>query len=214
VTPHARRDAGTSLAEVLVSRGYVDPIAIALPRGGVPIGAVIADALGAALDVWLARDIPVPFHRERVLGGAAEGGTLVFDEAERAALEPIMVREVVRREQELLRHDVARFRSGLAAPSVRGCTAIIVDDAIETPWRVLAVVRELVARGAAKVVVATPILTAAAAEALRHVAADIACVTLAEDAAQVHAWRIALPLVTDLDIALATEYASISLSAG
>lgn len=209
----ARSEAASSLAEVLISRAYVDPIVIALPRGGVPIGARMAHALGGSLDLWLARDVPVPFHRERVLGGIAEGGTVLLDEAARDALEPIMVREVLRREQALLRHDVARFRTGLPAPSVHGCTAIVVDDAIETPWRVLAVVRELRARGALGVVIATPILTRGAAEALRHEAADIACITMAEGPGEVRAWRAGLPLISDRDIAIATEYASISLTA-
>ena len=209
-----RRDAARSLAQVLLARAYVEPVVVALSRGGVPIGAVMAHALGGALDLWLARDVPVPFHRERVLGGIAEGGTVLLDERERAALDPIMVREVVRREQGLLRHDVVRFRAGLPAPEVRGCTAIVVDEAIEAPWRVLAAVRELVARGARKVVVATPILTPAAAGALQHDTSDIACIAMAQGGDQVRAWRDALPLVTDHDLQLATAYASISLTAG
>lgn len=209
-----RRDAARSLADVLLARAYVDPIVVALSRGGVPIGAMMAQALGGALDLWLARDVPVPFHRERVLGGIAEGGTVVLDERERAALDPIMVREVVRRERGLLHHDVVRFRAGLAAPDVRDGTAIVVDEAIEGPWRVLAAVRELVARGARKVVVATPMLATAAARALHHEVADLACIAMAQDGDQVRAWRDALPLVTDRDIQVATAYASISLTAG
>jgi predicted phosphoribosyltransferase len=209
---NARCEAAASLAEVLVARGYADPIVVALPRGGVPIGAAIARALACPIDLWLAREIPVPFHRERILGGIAEGGTAILDDAERASLDDLMVREAVNRERALLAHDVHRFRAGVPGPSVRGCTAILVDEAIDSPWRMLAAARDLAKRGARAVVVATPILTPAAALALRHDAADIACITMALDLEPLRAWRGALPLVTDAEIHLTTEYASITIA--
>jgi predicted phosphoribosyltransferase len=185
----------------------VEPIVLAVPRGGVPLGAFMAHALGCPLDMWLGREVPVPYHREHALGGLGEGGTLVLDDAAATELSPILVHEAVQRERAMLAHDIARFRT-YRAPAIAGATAIVVDEAIETPWRVLAIVRDLVARGARKCVVATPIITPAAAVALQHDAADIACVVMALDPAQLRAWRTALPLVTDAEIQLATEYAS------
>ncbi len=208
----ARREAAESLADVLLARRYADPYVLALPRGGVPIAALIARSLDCPLDLWLARDVPVPFHRECVLGGIAEGGTVIFDETEREPLDEVMVREAVRREQEILRQEVSRFRAGLGAPDVRGCTAIVVDEAIESPWRVIAAARDLLQRGARAVVIATPILTAPAAVALRHDAADIACITMALEIAQLRDWRRALPVVTDAEISITTEYASFSIA--
>lgn len=208
-----RRDAAHSLAELLKSRRYPDPIVVSLPRGGVPIGTAIAHALGSTLDLWLAREVPVPFHKERVLGGIAERGTAILDEAERANLDEVMVREAVRREQELLAADVALFRGANGrTPGVRGSTVIVCDEAIDAPWRVMAAARDLAKRGAARVVVATPILTPDAAVLLQHDATDIACLTMALDADQVRGWRARLPIVTDADIALATEYASFQIA--
>ena len=102
--------------------------------------------------------------------------------------------------------------AGVPAPSVHDCTVIVVDDAIDAPWRAMAAARDLAKRGARKVVVATPILTPAAALALQHDAADIVCITMALDSRQVGAWSNSLPAVTDADVALATEYASISIA--
>ena len=156
-----RSDAARSLADVLISRGYRDPLVVALPRGGVPIGAALAHALGGTLDLWMSREVPVPFHRDRVLGGIAEHGTAILDESERAHLDDIMVRESVRREEALLRAEIFGYRGGAPAPSVRGSTVIVVDEAIVSPWRVMAAARDLTKRGAARVIVATPILTPA-----------------------------------------------------
>jgi len=207
-----RRDAALSLAEVLAARGYPDPLVLGVPRGGVPIAATIAHVLGCPMDLWLARDVPVPFHRERVLGGIAEHGTAVMDPEEHGPLEQTLVREAVRREEDMMLVDRVRFRAGLPSPTVRGCTAILVDEAIESPWRVIAAARDLVARGARRVVIATPIIMASATVALRFEAAEIACVTMALELAQIRAWRASLPPVADVEIDVETAYASFSIA--
>lgn len=208
-----RRDAAHSLSELLRSRAYRDPIVVSLPRGGVPIGTAIAHALGSTLDVWLARDIPVPFHKERVLGGLAERGTAILDEEERAGLDEVMVREAVRREQDQLAVDILRFRGKHGrTPGVRGSTVIVCDEAVDAPWRMMAACRDLAKRGASRIVVATPIITPDAVMLLQHDTTDVACLTMALDSAQVKTWRARLPVVTDADIELATEYASFQVA--
>jgi predicted phosphoribosyltransferase len=207
-----RRDAALSLAEVLVGRRYPNPLVLGVPRGGVPIAAEIARVLDCPVDLWLARDIPVPFHRERVLGGVSEHGLAVLDPDEHGPLDETIVRETVRREQDMLLLDRVRFRNGAPSPDVRGCTAILVDEAIESPWRVIAAARDLVKRGARRVVIATPIIMPSATVALRFEATEIACVTMALDRAEIRAWCNALPPVPDLEIARETEYASFSIA--
>src|SRR5437763_9053433 len=68
-----RRDAGRQLAIPLASYRESEPIVLALPRGGVPVGFEVAKALGASLDVLLVRKIGAPGHEELGLGAAVDG---------------------------------------------------------------------------------------------------------------------------------------------
>src|SRR5438045_9770473 len=74
-----RRQAGRELAEALAERQLWEPVVLALPRGGVPVGFEIARFLAAPLDVFVARKVGAPGHPEYGIGAIAEGGTVVFD---------------------------------------------------------------------------------------------------------------------------------------
>jgi putative phosphoribosyl transferase len=69
-----RRDAGRQLAELLVPLGLTDPVVLALPRGGVPVGAEVARRLQAPLDVFVARKLGAPGRPELGIGALAEAG--------------------------------------------------------------------------------------------------------------------------------------------
>src|SRR6202521_4723169 len=70
-----RKDAGQRLAALLLHLKDRSPVVLALPRGGVAIGAEIARLLGAPLDIVLVRKIGVPWQKELALGAVADGGT-------------------------------------------------------------------------------------------------------------------------------------------
>src|SRR6476619_3301742 len=79
-----RREAGEQLgrlvaASVLLARRE-DVIVVGLPRGGVPVAAAVADALGVPLDVVLVRKLGVPGHRELAMGALGEGGAVVWND--------------------------------------------------------------------------------------------------------------------------------------
>ena len=77
-----RQDAGTRLAQAITPLGLVDPVVLALPRGGVPVGYEVAKALGAPLDILLVRKIGAPGHEEYGIGALVDGAApqLVIDE--------------------------------------------------------------------------------------------------------------------------------------
>src|SRR5215813_6107838 len=106
-----RSDAGRQLAERLTHYvGRDDVIVLALPRGGVPVGYEVAEALGAPLDVFLVRKLGVPGHEELAMGAIASGGIRVLNEqvvrmlrpseAEIARVEAAERQELERRERE------------------------------------------------------------------------------------------------------------------
>src|SRR5947209_16813552 len=68
-----RRDAGRRLAAALAEYRGRDPVVMALPRGGVPVGFEVATALGAELDVLLVRKIGAPYQPELGLGAVVDG---------------------------------------------------------------------------------------------------------------------------------------------
>ena len=80
-----RRDAGRQLADRVESLRADDPIVVGLPRGGVHVAFEVAQALGAPLDVFLARKLGVPGHEELAMGALASGGVrFINDEVVRA----------------------------------------------------------------------------------------------------------------------------------
>ena len=76
-----RSDAGCQLATRLQADELLDPVVLALPRGGVPVAFEIARAMNAPLDVLVVRKVGAPQHREFGIGAIAEGGVTVRDEA-------------------------------------------------------------------------------------------------------------------------------------
>jgi putative phosphoribosyl transferase len=104
---HDRADAGRALAKQLdghVGRHYV--VVLALPRGGVPVGYHVAEALGAPLDIFVVRKLGTPGHRELAMGAIASGGVRVLndDVVRWLNIRPEQIESVAREEeQELIR---------------------------------------------------------------------------------------------------------------
>src|SRR5207302_6683246 len=128
--------------------GYKDrpnTIVLALPRGGVPIGFEVAQALHAPLDVFLVRKLGVPGHEELAMGAIASGGVRVMNEQVMRAL-PIpqtMIEAVAAEEQQELERREELYRDGRSAPDVGGKTVILVDDGLATGSTMLTAVQAL-----------------------------------------------------------------------
>lgn len=161
-----RRDAGRRLATLLRERGpWPHPVVLALPRGGVPVAAEVADALGAPLDVLVVRKLGLPRRPEVAMGAIGEQGARVMndDVLRYDAVDDRTVAAVERRERAELEARVARFRGDAPPVDLAGRTAIVVDDGIATgaTARVACLVAR--ARGAASVVLAVPVASPDAA---------------------------------------------------
>ena len=155
-----RLDAGRVLADALP---HLDaPVVLGLPRGGVPVAAVVAERLGAPLDVIIVRKVGVPWHPEVAMGAIGEGGARVTDERTMrwAAVSPDDFAAVEARERRTLDARITALRNNRPPLPLQGRTALIVDDGIATgaTARVAMVVAR--ARGAISVVVAAPVAAA------------------------------------------------------
>ncbi|HKC29420.1 MAG TPA: phosphoribosyltransferase family protein [Jatrophihabitans sp.] len=173
-----RVEAGRRLAEALRGRVSADAIVLALPRGGVPVGFEVADELGLPLDVIVVRKVGAPLQPEFALGAVGEGGVTVFNERIAAHLpqRPGEFERVARGERAELERRTARFREGRAALSLIGREVVIVDDGIATGSTARAACAVARARGARRVVLATPVAPHGVEQRMSDVADEVVCV--------------------------------------
>lgn len=185
-----RDDAGRALAELVRPLELVDPVVLALPRGGVPVAAQVAAAVGGVLDVVVARKIGLPGRPEFGVGAIAEGGEPLFDEAtlSRLGLTPDDLAETVAQERAELRRRVERYRGGRPLPELAGRQVVLVDDGLATGGTARAALRALRGAGPARLVLAVPVCAPQSAQALRQEADDVVCVLAPADFAAVGAW--------------------------
>jgi putative phosphoribosyl transferase len=176
-----RTVAGRLLAKEVAALGLADPVVLALPRGGVPVAAEVADALQAPLDLLLVRKIGAPAHRELAIAAIAEGP---HDE-------PLIDRETfvmtganmayVEREARAERLEIARRREaylhGRPPLPVEGRTAVVVDDGIATGTTIRAALKSLRRRKPARLVLAVPVAPPDVVAALRAEVDDLVCLS-------------------------------------
>lgn len=175
-----RAEAGRHLAARLSgmrTEGRV--VVLALPRGGVPIGAEVARALHAPLDLLLVRKIGAPWQPELAVAAVVDGTPpqLVVDEStcalsgiDRDYIEKAMTREL--REIERRRHV---YLAGRAPVNLADATVIVVDDGIATGTTMRAALKGLKAMRPRRLVVAVPVASADTVQALRGEVDEIVC---------------------------------------
>ena len=172
-----RREAGRRLAgELDPYAGRDDVVVLGLPRGGVPVAAEVAHALGAPLDVFVVRKLGVPGHRELAFGAIASGGVCVLNSAvvitERLTEEQI--ERVIAAERAELDRRVASYGGGAPLPDR---TAILVDDGLATGATMHVAAAAVREAGARVVVCAAPVASTQAVARLRAIADDVRTVT-------------------------------------
>jgi predicted phosphoribosyltransferase len=200
---HDRRDAGRRLAAMLGEYAERDDvIVLALPRGGVPVGAEVAHALGAPLDVFLVRKLGVPGHEELAMGAIASGGVRVLnrDVLDQLRIAPRWIDMVAAQEFEELTRREAAYRDGRPAPDVRGKTVILVDDGLATGASMKAAVAALRDLGPARIVVAVPVGAAETCHELGSLADEVVCAETPDPFYAVGSWYANFDQTTDEEV--------------
>lgn len=177
-----RAAAGAVLAQKLQAyRDRLDVIVLALPRGGVPVAAEVARALGAPLDVLVVRKLGVPSWEELAMGAIASGGVRVMNEDVLAALGPTVrhtVDQVIAKEEEELRSREQRYRGEKPLLQLRNKCVILIDDGLATGASMRAAARAVRQLGAARVVVAVPVGAPSTCRELEAEADEVICATM------------------------------------
>jgi putative phosphoribosyl transferase len=198
-----RKQAGRMLAERLAAyRGRPDVLVLALPRGGVPVGFEVAQALNAPLDVFIVRKLGVPGHEELAMGAIASGGVIVLNEdVVRGLMIPEeVIQQVAAREQQELERRERAYRGTRPAPDVKDRTVILVDDGLATGSTMMAAAKALRQQQPAEIVVAVPVAAPSTCNRLRAVADEVICVLMPEMFYAVGQWYADFSQTTDEEV--------------
>jgi putative phosphoribosyl transferase len=152
-----RQEAGKKLAERLGTLREQNPLVLAIPRGGVPIGCEISKALHAPFDLIIPRKLPIPYNTEAGFGAVTPEGTVVLNEAlvRQLGLSKADIDNVVMTVMDEVQRRVKEYRPGPALDP-GGKTVIIVDDGLASGYTMIAAVRDVKKKSPAKVIVAVP----------------------------------------------------------
>jgi predicted phosphoribosyltransferase len=171
-----RAGAGRVLARRLGDLGLRSPVALGLPRGGVPVAAEVAAGLGAPLDVFVARKVGAPGQQELGIGAVAEGLGPPVISGEALGLRPADLDALVRRAREEVSRRVDLYRAGRDLPQIQGADVVLVDDGLATGLTAEAALRALRERRPRRLVLAVPVGARQAVGQLAKVADDVVCV--------------------------------------
>ena len=155
-----RVEAGRVLAAALKScAGRRDLLVLALPRGGVPVAAVIAEALAAELDLMLVRKLGLPRHPELAMGAIASGGIRVLNEdlIAKRRIPGDIIERVTMQEQNELQRRLRLYRGDRSEPVIAGREIILVDDGLATGATMRAAVAALRRGNPVSIIVAVPV---------------------------------------------------------
>jgi putative phosphoribosyl transferase len=197
-----RVDAGRRLGEALRGRPGRPAVVLALPRGGVPVAAEVAHALGAPLDVILVRKLGVPAQPELAFGAIGEDDVRVLDDAivrgKRVTAAQLAYVEARERAELLRRVDL--YRAVRQQEPIAGREVLVVDDGIATGSTARAACQVARARGAQAVVVAVPVAAAGSLAALRGVADEVFALEVPRAFRSVGQWYADFRPTTDHEV--------------
>ncbi|MGH8932591.1 MAG: phosphoribosyltransferase [Egibacteraceae bacterium] len=167
-----RRDAGRQLAALLAKDQTLADgrrlVVLAIPRGGLPVGAEVARVLGAAFDVVVVRKLRTPQNPELGFGALGSDGHVEVDEAmvSRLGLTEEDVRAEIEDRQRVIASRLALFRSVVPPVDLSDASVIVVDDGIATGGTAREACNLARREGATRVVLAVPVAPPRAADEL------------------------------------------------
>lgn len=173
-----REHAGQLVADRLRGRPLRDPLVLAIPRGGVVTGAVIARELGADLDVVLARKLRDPWQPELALGALAESGDVILNISEDEVADSL--KDYLCRERQHQQAEIDRrrklFRAVKPAAPIEGRSIILTDDGIATGATMIAGLKVVKARRPHELIVAVPVGSPDRIDQIRKHCDEVICV--------------------------------------
>lgn len=199
-----RTEAGQRLAVALAGLDHADPVVLALPRGGVPVGAEVARALGAPLGLVMVRKIGLPGQPELALGAVVDGDRpdleVNADIAHQTGLDRLDIVKLAEPELAEIARRRALYMAGRPALSLAGRTVIIVDDGIATGATIRVALRSVRRQAPARVVLAVPVASSEALVPLQALADEVICLVTPDHFSAVGAYYADFTQVSDSQV--------------
>lgn len=172
-----RTDAGQQLGTELTERGIDSDIVLAIPRGGLPLGRAVADALDRPLDIVVAKKIGAPHNPEYAIGAVASDESVWLNEAAIGTLDIDSEYLETQREEmaAAAREKAQRYRRDQGPPSIDGQAVLIVDDGVATGATVRACIDRVTNAGADRIVLAVPVGSPQTIDDLRSIVDEVVC---------------------------------------
>jgi predicted phosphoribosyltransferase len=198
-----RTIAGRALALALDHyAGREDAVVLALPRGGVPAGREIALRLRIPLDIIIVRKLGLPGQPEVAMGAIAGGGFRTMNPGivATAGITNDELNSVIQSEQSELERREHLYRGGRPPADLKGRAVILVDDGIATGATMRVAMQAVRHAGAARLIVATPVVHPAMLEELRGEADEVVALFTPGDLHSIGQWYDDFPQLTDEEV--------------
>lgn len=174
-----RNDAADRLARALEPYSGESPLVLAIPRGAVPMGRILADELDGELDVVLVRKIGAPFQPELALGAIDESGQVHWTPGLGPQAASSSWLERAKREQlELMRKRRERYGARRHPVDPEGRVVIVVDDGLATGSTMVAALAAVRARKPARLICAVPVAASDSLARVRPLADEVVCLSV------------------------------------
>jgi putative phosphoribosyl transferase len=171
-----RDDAARQLAARLSAYKGKHALVLAIPRGAVPMGRTLADALGAELDVVLVRKLGAPGNPELAVGAIDETGwAYVADYADEVGADAAYLARERARQLETLRQRRATYTPQRHPVDPAGRIAIVVDDGLATGATMMAALHAVRAKNPARLVCAVPVASPDSLAKVKPHADELVC---------------------------------------
>ena len=182
--------------------GQKDTLVLALPRGGVPVGYEIAQALQIPLDVFLVRKLGVPGYEELAFGAIAMGGVTVFNDSviQQLGLQQDAIAAVITQEQAVLAQRNQKYRGNRPLPDLKQLTVILVDDGIATGATMRAAIQAIRQLGCLKIILAVPVAPPEAFAQFSQLADAVICLETPAEFFAIGSWYENFPQTTDEEV--------------
>jgi putative phosphoribosyl transferase len=172
----SRIDAARRLAKALARYRGRNPLVLAIPRGAVEMGKVLAEELGGELDVVLVRKLRSPFSAEFAVGAVDESGwTYIAEHAARSGADEAYLAREKQVQLETLRKRRLQYTPTRPPIDPADRIVIVVDDGLATGASMIAALHAVRARHPAHLVCAVPVAAPESLERVRPYADEVVC---------------------------------------
>ena len=197
----SRIDAAHRLADRLAHYKGERALILAIPRGAVPMGRVLAHRLDGDLDVVLVRKLGAPGNPEFAVGAIDETGwTYVADHARRTGADERYIEEQKHTQLELMRSRRAAYTPDRAPIDPKGRLAIVIDDGLATGATMIAALHAVRAKAPRRLICAVPVAAPDALERVRPLADELVCLHAPENFYAVGQYYRAFDQVDDAEV--------------